>query len=44
MELEMKRRQQTVMHQCHNTGDDGTISKLHASRLLKVVTKLFVEK
>ncbi|PNF36086.1 hypothetical protein B7P43_G12748 [Cryptotermes secundus] len=44
MELEMKRRQQTVMRQCHNTGDDGTKSKLHASRLLKVVTKLFVEK
>jgi hypothetical protein len=44
MELEMKRRQQTVMDQCHNTGDNGAKNKLHASRLLKVMTKLFVEK
>jgi hypothetical protein len=44
MELEMKRRQQTVMDQCRAAGDNEVKNKLHAPRLPKVVTKLFIEK
>jgi hypothetical protein len=44
MELEMKKRQQTVMDTCHNLGDNEVKHKLQASRRLKVVMKLFIEK
>jgi hypothetical protein len=42
MELKMKKRQQTIMEQCNN--DNKAKNKLQASRLLRVVTKLFIEK
>jgi hypothetical protein len=44
IEFEMKRRQMRVMDECHKSSNIKIKSIQQTSRLLKLVTKLFIEK